>query len=140
MDCDKMLGGEVNSMPLSALDFLSALSTVAVPGSACSSVQSAHTPPELRESASRLFSSTWMNPNQDRRTPQPTLAERLFPGSRQPKLALINPPSDQMCSIPLLRAPLNYDADRKMALKVGRDIDPEIVPQRPAVCPESGKP
>ena len=45
MDCDKMLGGEVNSMPLSALVLLSALSTVAVPGSAYSSVQSAHTPP-----------------------------------------------------------------------------------------------
>jgi hypothetical protein len=131
-------------MPLSLVVLFSALSTAIAPGAAYPSLRAAQLPQELTEPASRLFSSTWLNPNQAKRTPSPQSvfgAPTLYRGSIQPKIVLLNPPSAAACSIPLLRAQLHYDVDPKMVLKKfpARDVDPGIALEAPAVCPEHSK-
>ncbi len=127
-------------MPLSVVVLFSALSTAIAPGAAYQAGQAAQTPPELKQLATRLFSSTWINPNQAKRDtlPQPAFGARtLNPGPRQLELVRLNEPGAQVCSIPLLRAPLDYDIDPSMVLKApsARDIDPGIALKTPAVCP-----
>ena len=137
-------------MPLSIVVLFSTLSTAIAPGGAYQPRQVAQTPPELKQLATRLFSSTWINPNQTKRDtlPQSPFGTRtLNPGPRQLELARLElarlkESGARVCSIPLLRAPLDYDVDPSMVLKApsAQDIDPGIALKTPAVCPATKPP